>query len=198
MPTLAVSHTLQYVGLRVDHSELRSGRPGWVTAIAYADFDLDGDIDVFHAPVVESGAPQPVEFHVNNGNNEFSLHDGLLNGAAPRLSNATKAVSGDYNGDGRADIVVVGAGRSGNDRGIYLILSSPDGYRLGSGLDYFAGTYYTVASADMDADGDVDLFLPGFGVRQAGRDQRWPGDVHRLAGAGGGCRLREGRRMGRC
>ena len=158
------SHTLQYVGLRVDHSELRSGRPGWVTAIAYADFDLDGDIDVFHAPVVESGAPQPVEFHVNNGNNEFSLHDGLLNGAAPRLSNATKAVSGDYNGDGRADIVVVGAGRSGNDRGIYLILSSPDGYRLGSGLDYFAGTYYTVASADMDADGDVDLFLPGFGV----------------------------------
>ena len=155
------SHTLQYAGLRVDHSELRSGRPGWVTAIAYADFDLDGDVDVFHAPLVESGEPQPVEFHLNDGNNGFSLHSGLLDGPAPKVSNATKAVSGDYNGDGRTDVLVVGAGRSQGDRETYLILSSGSGFQVGSGLDDFAGTYYAVASADMDADGDIDVFLPG-------------------------------------
>ena len=157
------SYALQFAGLRVDHSELRSERPGWVTAIAYADFDQDGDVDVFHAPLVESGAPQPVEFHLNDGNNGFSVASGLLDGSAPEVSNATKAISGDYNGDGRTDILVVGAGRSQVDREIYLILSSPNGYRVGSGLDDFAGTYYAVASADFDADGDVDVFLPGAG-----------------------------------
>ena len=155
------SHTLQYAGLRVDHSELRSGRPGWATAMAYADFDLDGDVDVFHAPVVESGEPQPVEFHLNDGSNSFSLHSGLLDGTVPRVSNAREAVSGDYNGDGRTDFLVVGSGQSRGDREAYLILSSASGYRLGSGLDDFAGTYFAVASADMDADGDVDVFLPG-------------------------------------
>ena len=155
------SHALQFAGLRVDHSELRSGRPGWVTAIAYADFDQDGDVDVFHAPQVVSGAPRPVEFHLNDGNNRFSAASGLLDGPAPEVSNATKAVSGDYNGDGRPDVLVVGAGRSQGDRETYLILSSPNGYRLDAGLDDFAGTYYAVASADLDADGDIDVFLPG-------------------------------------
>ncbi len=157
------SHTRQYAGLRVDHSALRSGRPGWVTAIAYADFDLDGDVDVFHAPLVESGEPQPVEFHINDGNNGFSLQSELLDGPAPEVSNATKAVSGDYNGDGRADVLVVGAGSSHGNRETYLILSSATGYRLGAGLGDFAGTHYTATSADMDADGDLDVFLPGVG-----------------------------------
>ena len=89
------SHTLQYLGLRVDHAELRSGRPGWVTAIAYGDFDGDGDIDVFHAPRVSGGEPQPVEFHLNDGNGRFSLESGLLTGDDVRVSNARKAVTGE-------------------------------------------------------------------------------------------------------
>ena len=157
------SHTLQYVGLRVDHAELRSGRTGFVTAIAYADFDGDGDIDVFHAPRVSDGAPQPVEFHLNDGNGRFSLHSSLLAGRVPRVSNAQKAVTGDYNGDGRPDVLVVGSGRRDGDRETYLILSSPTGYRLGSGLDNFPGTRYAVTSADMDADGDLDVLLPAGG-----------------------------------
>ncbi len=140
---------------------MRAGRPGWASAIAYADFDLDGDVDVFHAPQVESGAPRPVEFHLNDGNNGFSLASGLLDGPTPEVSNATKAVSGDYNGDGRTDVLVVGAGRSVDDRETYLILSSANGYRLGSRLEDFPGTYNAVASADLDADGDIDVFLPG-------------------------------------
>ena len=157
------SHTLQFAGLRVDHAELRSGRPGWVTAIAYADFDGDGDIDVFHAPRVSDGEPQPVEFHLNQGNGRFSLHSGPFNGVVPRVSNAQKAVTGDYNGDDRPDILVVGSGRSLGDAETYLIQSSAGGYRLGNGLDSFARTRYAVASADMDADGDVDVLLPAGG-----------------------------------
>lgn len=155
------SHTLQYAGLRIDHSELRAGRPGWSTAIAYGDFNLDGNIDVFHAPRVQSGEPQSVEFYVNDGNNGFTLQTGLLRDSPPMLSNAYKALSGDYNGDGRSDIVVAGSGRSPGDRELYLILSSANGYRLASGMDDFAGTYYAVTSADLDADGDLDVFLPG-------------------------------------
>ena len=154
------SHDLQFAGLRVDHGRLRSGRTGWVAAIAYADFDLDGDIDVFHAPTVQSGEPQPVEFHLNDGNNEFSLGR-ILTEDSPRVSGARKAVTGDYNGDGRADILVVGGGQSGGDREIYLILSTATGYRLDSGLEDFAGTYSSVASVDLDADGDLDVFLSG-------------------------------------
>ena len=157
------SHTLQFAGLLVDHAELRSGRPGWVTAIAYADFDEDGDIDVFHAPTVSDGEPQPLEFHLNDGNGRFSLHAGLFNGVVPRVSNAQKAVTGDYNGDDRPDILVVGSGRSRGDLETYLIQSSADGYRLGRGLDSFARPRYAVASADMDADGDVDVLLPAGG-----------------------------------
>ena len=41
----------------------------------------------------------------------------------------------------------------------YVILSSPNGYVLGSGLDTFIGFHHGGASADIDNDGDIDVFI---------------------------------------
>ena len=41
----------------------------------------------------------------------------------------------------------------------YVILSSEDGYVLGSGLETLIGFHHGGASGDIDADGDVDVFV---------------------------------------
>ena len=73
-----------------------------------------------------------------------------------------KALTGDFNGDNRMDVFVLGHGYDKPPypgEAPYVILSSPNGYVLGSGLDTFIGFHHGGASADIDADGDIDVFI---------------------------------------
>ena len=152
------SHSLQNPPFSVDHSALRAGRPGWADAWAYGDFDGDGDFDIFYAPTDDPPRALPAELYVNDGKGNFSLAGGFMGGNPPALAGATKALPGDYNGDGRVDVFVTGKGADGGEAP-YVILSSGSGHVMGGALDNVAGVHFGGASADVDADGDLDVFL---------------------------------------
>ena len=152
------SHSLQNPPFPVDHSAVRTGRPSWAKAFSYADFDSDGDTDIFYAPRGEPSHPLPAELYVNDGRGSLSLDADFMNGTPPTLDRAAKVLPGDYNGDGRPDVFVISDG-GGSRETPYAILSSGDAYTLGPSLQAFAGTHFAGASADVDADGDVDVFV---------------------------------------
>lgn len=152
------SHSQQNPPFSVDHSALRADRPGWADAWAYGDFDGDGDFDIFYAPTDDPPRALPAELYVNDGKGGFSQDEGFLGGNPPALVGATKALPGDYNGDGRVDVFVTGTG-AGHGEAPYVILSSGGGHVVGGILDEVAGIHFAGASADVDADGDLDVFL---------------------------------------
>ena len=153
------SHSLQNPPFRVDHSAIRSGRPGWADAWAYGDFDGDGDVDIFYAPRDNPPRALAAELYVNDGHGDFSLDGGFMGGNPPVLSGAEKALPGDYNGDGRLDVFVMGTGAEHGGEAPYVILSSGSEHVVLDALDHAAGIHFGGASADVDADGDLDVFL---------------------------------------
>ena len=135
---------------------------GFALAVAYGDFDQDGDLDVFRATASGTQNPTPVERYLNNGRGEFSLDTTWFGGTPPGLIHPRKALSGDFNGDGKLDVFILG---HGYDKPPFpgeapvLILSSPGGEVVAPGLNNLIGFHHGGAAADIDADGDLDVFV---------------------------------------
>ena len=158
------SHTLQANYLHTDQESIRpQGQPGSPAAVVYADFNEDGHIDIFYAPAGGGDYTTfPAELYLNDGAGCFSLDTSFFNGNPPRRIAPRKALPGDFNGDGRIDVFVLCHGYDKPPfpgEAPYVILSSANGYVLGSGLDTFIGFQHGGASADIDNDGDLDVFV---------------------------------------
>ncbi len=158
------SHTLQSDHLHIDYDGIRHGdRRGGVAAVAYADFNSDGHIDVFYAP--SDGFqhdPIPAEMYLNDGTGCFTFDASILGANPPGRLAPRKALPGDFNGDGRMDVFILDHGHDlppFPGAAPYVILSSEDGYALGNGLENLVGFQHGGASADVDSDGDVDVFV---------------------------------------
>lgn len=127
-----------------------------------ADFNLDGRPDVFLACTGYDGRSYPGET-----NQVILSEDGggyLLQEASPDIGFWHGAAAADLNGDAYPDVVAVEA----NDRAVFL--NNGDGSfnketvnRLPGNTEHqFGGRiYFNVVLADVDEDGDVDLFLGG-------------------------------------
>ena len=92
----------------------------------------------------------------------FALGDGFFGSNPPGGVHPRKALPGDFNGDGRPDVFVLGHGYDHPPfpgEAPYAILSSASGYVQAEGLDSIIGFHHGGASADMDADGDLDVFV---------------------------------------
>ncbi len=149
------SHSLQNPPFRIDHARVRSDRTGHAMAMAYGDFTGDGHADVFYAPEDAASSSLPAEMYAGNGQGDFTLQTGFAGGNPPSRRNARKALPGDYNGDNRLDVLVLGP-----EDAPYLLLSTGSGYARGEELERYASEgQYTGAAADVDADGDLDVFL---------------------------------------
>ena len=157
------SHTLQTTYyLHVDHTKIRPESPD-ADVIAYADFNEDGHTDVFYGPGEGVQFNRiPAEMYLNDGTGSFYPNTNFFGGNPPGRISPRKAIVGDFNGDNRMDIFVFCHGYDlppFPGEAPYVILSSPNGYMLGSGLDTFIGFHHGGASGDIDADGDLDVFV---------------------------------------
>ena len=152
------SYELQKTCLHIDRQGIRQTNPGsFVHAVAYADFDNDGDEDVFMA-----SGETPVEMYLSDGSGHFTLDLTIFNGGVPEAIHPRKALVGDFNGDSLPDIFVLA---HGDDSPPFpgehplLILSSPNGLQNITGLETYVGFQHGGASADIDGDGDIDIFV---------------------------------------
>ncbi len=126
------------------------------------DYDYDGDIDLFVGGRLDPG-------HYPRPGRSFLLenHDGVFKDVTdtqlPGLSDAgmvTDAVWSDLNGDGRIDLAVVGEWMP-----LKVWIQGDDGFSsFDHGLESSEGWYYAINSADMDADGDMDLVMGNLGL----------------------------------
>ncbi len=114
------------------------------------DIENDGDLDVI---VIDGSVAH--EVYVNNGSGSFTLQDKGLSAA---VGSAQGGVAGDFNGDGYVDIFVT---RSGAACALYMNQGNgtfkEEASTRGAGISLKAGH---PSAADMDNDGDLDLFFP--------------------------------------
>lgn len=140
-------------------------------SVAGADYDSDGDIDLFVAGRCIPGAYPDVSrsFLLENRGGNFA---DVTEKVAPALVNpgmVTSALWSDYDGDGRPDLVI-----AGEWMGIHFYRNE-DGKRLtdvvsqnaDNGLDSIQGWWHSLSAGDFDNDGDMDYIAGNMGMNTA-------------------------------
>ncbi len=137
------------------------------TAASWADYDLDGDLDLYLGRYIDGRTAVPAPLNARNGEpNRLYRNDGeghfteVSEAAGVALTGLSLGtVFGDYDGDGDADLFVA------NDFGrATLYRNRGDGSFADATLATGAGIYGFgggATMADYDNDGDLDLYVTG-------------------------------------
>lgn len=131
------------------------------SSIDVEDYDNDGFVDVLLSGLDESGTPVTHIYH-NEGDSTFDL-DMAASSDLENVSDGSVAW-GDYNNDGKPDVLVTGESATGPFAQLYrndgnsTFTAVPDAFAVGQPQ---AVSQSAVAWADYDADGDLDFILTG-------------------------------------
>ncbi len=130
---------------------------GWSAGMGWADYDLDGDIDIFFTSETYYG--QGSKLMRNDGGGNFT---DVTSTAVPPSSNDDEDIAwGDYNNDGYDDIYITSLGASLRN---YLFRNNGDG--TFTDMPAAPVTLYTssycASWGDYNNDGYLDLFVGGY------------------------------------
>jgi hypothetical protein len=134
---------------------------GCVTA---ADFDRDGDLDLFVGGRVFPGKypVAPESYLLRNDNGKFTDVTENICAGLKRIGMVTSALWTDFDDDGRTDLLVVGEWMPvtffRNTGGKLVNVT------LKTGLGETSGWWNSIVGADMDHDGDTDYILGNLGT----------------------------------
>jgi hypothetical protein len=121
------------------------------TAVSLGDVDLDGDLDALVANNGEKSDNAPVLW-LNDGTGVFTDSTQRLG-----FTNAYAAVLGDLDGDGDLDAFIANSSHNGAHPADKVWLNDGKGVFSDSGQNLGALYSMTVALADLDGDGDLDV-----------------------------------------
>lgn len=122
------------------------------SSVAWADFDLDGDLDMLISGNQGSG-PYVAEVYRNDNGNFTNINAGI-----PGFDNSSVAW-GDYDNDGDPDILATG--RSTGNIHTWLYRNDNGSFsQINAGFPDI-GSYGAVAWGDIDGDGDLDALISG-------------------------------------
>ena len=136
--------------------------------IAFADFDRDGYTDVLCSKQFGANntpdVRRPLELYLNDGSNQkFVLNTSLIKNNIGTEA-ARQALVGDFNQDGKPDVFFADQGAEDGSKNFYnkafpsLLLSNASGYDFKILTNLAKEYYHAAASADIDKDGDLDIF----------------------------------------
>jgi len=124
-------------------------------SVLFADMDNDGDLDL----MVVGADPiyaKVAKLYRNNGSGAFTLVPGT-----PFLGAQYGSVSvADVNNDGLKDVLITGY-LNPNRRADLYINNGTSGFTLATGMPFIGVTNSSAAFADVDNDGDQDLWIVG-------------------------------------
>ncbi|MEZ4794112.1 MAG: VCBS repeat-containing protein [Flavobacteriaceae bacterium] len=131
-------------------------------AIAAADFDKDGDWDLFvGGNVVPAHYPLPPKSYLLQNEGGKFVDITPKNNSLSEMGMVSEAIFTDYDTDGDLDLMVVGEWMAptlfNNNNGAF---AKAEGI---SGLEKTEGWWFSVTAADFDGDGDEDYVLGNLG-----------------------------------
>jgi hypothetical protein len=128
----------------------------WNSAVAWGDYDNDGDLDILLSGNTRTVSPIPHRSAVyrNDGGGVFTDVRAGLAGVS-----ASSVAWGDYDNDGDLDILLAGSDRSGATTKVYR--NDRRGVFVGIAANLAGVENSSVAWGDYDNDGDLDVLLTG-------------------------------------
>ena len=139
-----------------------------------SEVDLNGDgyTDVLAAQHSEDNVRKQLSIFINNGDNQnFTLDNSLIQNNTGTIF-MRKELIGDFNGDNYPDIFFIGHGTHAvGEEHLSSLMSNEESSYNNYVYDSFpAGFFHGGASADVDLDGDLDIFVAAGNTKVSGKN----------------------------